>query len=79
MNPSRVLMQTEQVMTYRPTDLEAFMNERQRDYFRRKLLAWKEDILKEAKETLQFLQNDNQNQPDFTDRASSKTLLRLPF
>jgi DnaK suppressor protein len=66
-------MQTEQVMTYRPTDLEAFMNERQRDYFRRKLLAWKEDILKEAKETLQFLQNDNQNHPDFTDRASSET------
>ena len=66
-------MQAEQVMTYRPTDLEPFMNERQRDYFRRKLLAWKEDILKEAKETLQFLQNDNQNHPDFTDRASSET------
>jgi DnaK suppressor protein len=69
-------MQAEQVMTvmtYRPTDLEPFMNERQRDYFRQKLLAWKEDILKEAKEALQFLQNDNQNHPDFTDRASSET------
>jgi hypothetical protein len=38
---------------YRPTEKEPFMNEKQRDYFRDKLLAWKEDILKEARETLQ--------------------------
>jgi DnaK suppressor protein len=37
---------------YRPSDKEPFMNERQREYFRAKLLAWREDILKEAKETL---------------------------
>jgi DnaK suppressor protein len=37
---------------YRPTDKEPFMNERQREYFRLKLLDWREDILKEAKETL---------------------------
>ena len=49
------------------------MNERQRDYFRQKLLAWKEDILKEAKETLQHLQDENQNHPDLADRASSET------
>ena len=49
------------------------MNERQRDYFRQKLLAWKEDILKEAKETLQHLQDENQNHPDIADRASSET------
>ena len=58
---------------YRPTDKEPFMNERQRDYFRQKLLAWKEDILREAKETLQHLQDENQNHPDFADRASSET------
>jgi DnaK suppressor protein len=58
---------------YRPTDKEPFMNERQRDYFRQKLLAWKEDILKEAKETLQHLQDENQNHPDLADRASSET------
>ena len=40
---------------YRPSDKEPFMNERQREYFRQKLLAWKEDILKEAKETLAHL------------------------
>jgi DnaK suppressor protein len=49
------------------------MNERQRDYFRSKLLAWKDDILREAKETLQHLQDENQNHPDFADRASSET------
>jgi DnaK suppressor protein len=58
---------------YRPTDKEPFMNERQREYFRQKLLAWREDILREAKETLQHLQDENQNHPDFADRASSET------
>ena len=58
---------------YRPSDKEQFMNERQRDYFRHKLLVWKEDILKEARETLQHLQDENQNHPDLADRASSET------
>ena len=55
---------------YRPSDKEPFMSERQREYFRAKLLAWREDILKEAKETLQHLQEENQNHPDLADRAS---------
>jgi DnaK suppressor protein len=58
---------------YRPTDKEPFMNERQRDYFRVKLVEWREDILKEAKETLQHLQDESQNHPDLADRASSET------
>ena len=58
---------------YRPTDKEPFMNERQRDYFRLRLLTWREDILKEAKETLLHLQEENQNHPDIADRASSET------
>ena len=49
------------------------MNERQREYFRIKLLAWREEIIKEAKETLQHLQDENQNHPDLADRASSET------
>jgi DnaK suppressor protein len=49
------------------------MNERQREHFRNKLLAWKEEILKEAKDTLQHLQDENQNHPDLADRASSET------
>ena len=58
---------------YRPSDGEPFMNERQREYFRQKLLTWKEEILKEARETLQHLQDESQNHPDFADRASSET------
>jgi DnaK suppressor protein len=49
------------------------MNERQREYFRKKLLSWKDDIMREAKETLSHLQDENQNHPDFADRASSET------
>ena len=52
---------------YRPSDKEPFMNERQREYFRQKLLAWKEEILKEAKETLAHLQAENENHPDLAD------------
>ena len=64
---------SEKTKNYRPSDKEPFMNERQRDYFRGKLLSWREDILKEAKETLQHLQDENQNHPDLADRASSET------
>ena len=59
--------------SYRPTEKEPFMNERQREYFRARLLTWKEDILKEAKDTLLHLQEENQNHPDLADRASSET------
>jgi DnaK suppressor protein len=58
---------------YRPSDKEPFMNERQREYFRLKLLDWRENILKEARETLQHLQDESQNHPDLADRASSET------
>ena len=61
------------VKPYRPSDKEPFMNERQREYFRAKLLTWREDILREAKETLLHLQEENQNHPDLADRASSET------
>lgn len=49
------------------------MNERQREYFRAKLLRWKDEILQESKETLEHLQDENQNHPDLVDRASSET------
>lgn len=58
---------------YRPTEDEPFMNERQREYFRRRLIKWKSDILKEAQETLNALQSENENHPDIADRASSET------
>ncbi len=58
---------------YRPTEDEPFMNERQVEYFRQKLLNWKEDILRESRETLSHLQTDTENHPDIADRASSET------
>ncbi len=58
---------------YRPSEDEPFMNERQREYFRRKLLAWKEEILREARSTLQHLQDENDPLPDIADRASTET------
>lgn len=58
---------------YRPTEDEPFMNDRQVEYFRRKLLQWKEDILRESRETLTHLQSETENHPDLADRASSET------
>ena len=58
---------------YRPSEDEPFMNPRQREYFRRKLENWREDILRESRETLENLQEENQNHPDMADRASSES------
>jgi DnaK suppressor protein len=59
--------------TYKPSEDEPFMNDRQREYFRHKLLIWKDDILKESRETLVHLQDDNNVLPDIADRASTET------
>ena len=58
---------------YRPSEDEPFMNERQLEYFKQKLLDWKEDILRESRETLSHLQTETENHPDIADRASSET------
>ena len=58
---------------YAPSDGEPFMNARQREYFRRKLVIWKEDIIRETRETVSSLQEGNLNLPDVTDRAASES------
>ena len=58
---------------YKPAEDEPFMNERQLEYFRRKLLAWKEELLEDSKETLVDLANSTRNLPDMADRASEET------
>jgi DnaK suppressor protein len=58
---------------YRPTDDEPFMNPRQRVYFRNKLQNWKEDIIKQNRETLQILHDDTLQHADLADRATSET------
>ncbi len=57
---------------YRPSEDEPFMNERQRTYFRKRLLDWKDEILQSSRTTLENLQESEQH-PDLTDRASSET------
>jgi DnaK suppressor protein len=58
---------------YRPNDKEPFMGERQLAYFREKLVAWKNDIIKESRETLEGLMVHSAQHPDLADRASSET------
>src|SRR5687768_5622071 len=58
---------------YRPSEDEEFMNERQLQYFKQKLLDWKEEILRESRETLSHLQSETENHPNIADRASSET------
>lgn len=58
---------------YEPSEKEEFMNPQMKEYFRRKLVAWKEEILQDSFETLQNLQESQFQKPDITDRASEET------
>ena len=58
---------------YQPSDEEEFMNERQLEYFRRKLMSWKAELLDESKHTIQGLQDSARSVPDMADRASEET------
>lgn len=58
---------------YRPAEDEPFMNDRQLEYFRRKLVAWKNDLLAESRDTLEGLQDSSRSIPDIADRASEET------
>jgi DnaK suppressor protein len=58
---------------YRPSENEQFMNERHRLYFRNKLVAWKEEIVRQNRETLHVLHEDSAQHADIADRATSET------
>lgn len=58
---------------YRPADDEPFMNDRQIEYFRRKLLNWRSELLAGSKDTIEGLQDGTRNIPDVADRASEET------
>jgi len=58
---------------YRPAEDEPFMNERQVEYFRRKLYDWREELLSGSQDTIQGLQDNTRNIPDVNDRASEET------
>src|SRR6056297_3229373 len=58
---------------YRPAEDEPFMNERQLEYFRRKLIGWRNDLLADSRDTIEGLQDGTRNIPDVADRASEET------
>lgn len=58
---------------YRPAEDEPFMNDKQLEYFRRKLLNWKADLLADTRDTIEGLQDGTRNIPDVADRASEET------
>jgi DnaK suppressor protein len=58
---------------YRPTDREQFMNPLQQEYFRQKLLKWKQELINESNQTLASLQEESLSQPDLADRATAET------
>src|SRR5690242_20430593 len=72
-----VCMGVELPSGYKPSESEPFMNERQREYFRRKLLTWKDDILRESRETIQNLQAETTPFADLADRASTEAERQL--
>ena len=58
---------------YSPSEKEEYMNAMQLEYFRRKLLSWKEELLQESSDTVHHLQEETHNEPDMADRASTET------
>ena len=58
---------------YRPAEDEPFMNDRQLEYFRRKLIVWKQELLEQSADTIDSLQDSGRNVPDISDRASEET------
>lgn len=58
---------------YRPAEDEPFMNERQLEYFRRKLLAWKAELMSDSRDTIEGMKDATRNIPDIADRASEET------
>ena len=58
---------------YRPAENEPFMNDRQLEYFRRKLIVWKQELMSQSAETIEGLQDSGRNVPDIADRASEET------
>jgi DnaK suppressor protein len=58
---------------YRPAENEPFMNDMHRAYFRKRLLEWKDEILRQTRETLAILHEDSTQHADLADRATSET------
>ena len=73
MNVETTIERVPDEQEYRPCETETFMCDRQKEYFRKKLIAWKTTILEESRETLSNMAESTQNIPDLADRASAET------
>ena len=71
-NHRRLKNMTKLPKNYKPTQKEKFMNAKMKEYFRQKLVVWKNELLKESSQTLNNLQTENEAKPDITDRASEE-------
>ena len=58
---------------YRPATDEPFMNDKQLEYFRRKLADWKHELMVGSRDMIETLQDGTRNIPDVADRASEET------
>ena len=58
---------------YRPSEKEKFMSPRQREFFRRRLSGWRDEIMRDAQGTIQSLQEDEGQAPDIADRATTES------
>ena len=58
---------------YKPLESEPYMNAKQVEYFRQKLLAWRSELIQESRETIEHLKEENWHEPDIADRASLET------
>ncbi len=70
---SGVSMATRLPKNYLPTEDEPFMNNKMREYFRRKLKVWRDELVRESSQTIQHLQEDSRQEPDIGDRASAES------
>lgn len=58
---------------YTPSEKEEYMNPKQLEYFRQKLLDWRDELLKESRETMEHIKEENWQEADVVDRASIET------
>ncbi len=58
---------------YRPSEKEKFMSAKQREFFRRRLLGWRDELVRDAQGTIQNLQEDDGQAPDIADRATTES------
>jgi len=69
----RVMSDVNLPSNYRPTEREKFMNSKQQEFFRRRLLGWRDEIVRDTKDTIQDLQDDDGQAPDIADRATTES------